>query len=168
MPTTRSRLLVVVAAAATAAAVTAAPAQAHTPAAADVTEAVGFSGALTNVRACTGAVVILPSASVTTFPPSVAVQQLAVARSTCAGTLAGATSYIDVGMWQGGVQIVNTRCAAEDCVVPVPKRTGRTDVVVDFHWTLASGTWNVQEPTACLPGATATAIRCTALTTTYL
>lgn len=154
------------------AALAATPAAAHTPAAADVTEAVGFAGGATTTRACTGTLAVVPSASVTTFPPSAGVNQLVVARSTCAGNLAGGTafngraSFINVGFYRNSVQLSNTSCYADECVLPVPANVDY--VLADFHWSLASGFWSVQEPGACVPGATPQAIRCTAATGTYL
>lgn len=155
------------------------PTWADTSAGADITEAVGFGSGSPAVvaRACTGVVVVAPTVTATTLPPAIGVQNVAVARSTCAGSLpagtwySGHASYIDIGLYQDGTPFSGTRCLGQDeCALTFPLRgsLGRVDVIADFHWSLAYGTWSVQEPAGCLPDGPAFAIRCTAITAAHL
>lgn len=153
--------------------VAASPGRADTPALGDVTAAVGFGSdtPAPAIRGCTGTLGVIPSATVTTFPPSAELQHVAIARSTCAGSLpagtwySGQPNYIDIGLWRSGSQVSNTRCVGRDeCTVTFPTGSAVDYVLADFHWSLAWGTWSVQEPAGCVPDGDAKAIRCGVLT----
>ena len=165
-----------VAVSACAAVATVSPSFAATPAVGDVTGATGFAGSSPNfeTRTCTGTVAVAPTATVTTLPPSTQEQNVAFARSTCAGTLSagtwysGAATLIDIGFYRNGVSMGDTRCWQDECTASVPPGTAASpvSVVVDFHWALADGAWNVQEPGSCAAGVDGSplTIRCTDLT----
>jgi hypothetical protein len=153
----------------------ASPSEAHTIAVADATAAVGFAGGSppSVARSCTGSITVVPAVTVTTLPPSVDAHHVALARSTCAGNLPGGTrylghaSYITIDLWRDGEVFSTTVCFGQDeCSVtlPISGASGAVMVGTVFHWSLADGEWNIEEPGACFEDGDPTAVWCVAQT----